>query len=150
MFLLNGKPLLLDTPFTHEGIQYPAVWLRISTAAEKEAIGIVEVPDPIIPDSRFYYIDYLGNSILKDLNTIKNELNIQIDQSAKSFLTQTDWYIIRKMDIGTEVPDDVKTYRDQVRQILASLEESIKNASSAEELQTIANNINSQWPTLEN
>lgn len=47
MFLLNGSPLPLDTPFKDaEGNSYPANWLRLTTLEEKQAIGITEVPDP--------------------------------------------------------------------------------------------------------
>ncbi len=46
MFLLNGQPLPLDAPFKDaEGNSYPANWLRLTSAAEKAAIGITEVPD---------------------------------------------------------------------------------------------------------
>ena len=45
-FLLNGKVLKPDHPFVDaNGNQYPAGWLRHHTLAEKQAIGIVEVPD---------------------------------------------------------------------------------------------------------
>lgn len=47
MFMLNDKPLPLDTPFKDAaGNSYPANWLRLTTLAEKQAIGITEVPDP--------------------------------------------------------------------------------------------------------
>lgn len=47
MFLLNGQPLPLDTPFKDaDGNSYPANWLRLTTIHEKNAIGIIEVPDP--------------------------------------------------------------------------------------------------------
>lgn len=47
MFLLNGQPLPLDTPFKDaDGNSYPANWLRMTTIHEKNAIGIIEVPDP--------------------------------------------------------------------------------------------------------
>lgn len=47
MFLLNNVPLPLDTPFKDAaGNSYPANWLRLTTLEEKQAIGIVEVPDP--------------------------------------------------------------------------------------------------------
>jgi hypothetical protein len=47
MFLLNGNPLPLDTPFRDAaGFSYPANWLRLTTIHEKNAIGIIEVPDP--------------------------------------------------------------------------------------------------------
>ena len=56
MFLLNGVPLPLDTPFKDAaGNSYPANWLRLTTLEEKQAIGIIEVPDPepapvVVPD----------------------------------------------------------------------------------------------------
>jgi hypothetical protein len=47
MFMLNNKPLALDTPFRDAaGTSYPANWLRLTTIHEKNAIGITEVPDP--------------------------------------------------------------------------------------------------------
>jgi len=55
MFLLNNQPLAVDTPFTANEIQYPANWLRLTTAKEKAAIGITEVPDPVRADDRFYW-----------------------------------------------------------------------------------------------
>ena len=55
MFLLDGKPLAVDTAFTHNEIQYPTNWLRLASAEEKAAIGITEVPDPVRADDRFYW-----------------------------------------------------------------------------------------------
>ena len=57
MFLLNDKRLPLDRPFSHNGINYPANWLRLSTSQEKSAIGITEQADtPETPyDQRFYW-----------------------------------------------------------------------------------------------
>ena len=44
--LYNGHVLKPDIPFVDvNGNQYPAGWLRHHTKAEKEAIGIIEVPD---------------------------------------------------------------------------------------------------------
>jgi hypothetical protein len=56
MFLLNNQPLPVDTPFTTaDGTQYPSNFLRLSSEAEKSAIGITEVPDPVRADDRFYW-----------------------------------------------------------------------------------------------
>lgn len=55
MFLLNGQPLAVDTPFTANDIQYPANWLRLASAEEKSAIGITEVADAVRADDRFYW-----------------------------------------------------------------------------------------------
>lgn len=57
MFLLNGKPLAIDTPFTDaDGNQYPSNWIRLSTDADKKRIGITEVADENNNfDNRFYW-----------------------------------------------------------------------------------------------
>ena len=54
-FKLDGKPLAYDVAFSHKDINYPANWLRLSTADDKAAIGITEVADDPTYDSRFYY-----------------------------------------------------------------------------------------------
>jgi hypothetical protein len=56
MFLLNNKVLQPGTPFTQNGIQYPANWLNLSSLEEKEAIGITEVAQEARPDDRFYWV----------------------------------------------------------------------------------------------
>ena len=45
-FKLDGKTLPVDVAFTSNGINYPANWLRLTTLEEKQAIGIVEEPEP--------------------------------------------------------------------------------------------------------
>ena len=56
MFLLNGNPLPLDTPFTIDGTSYPANWLRLTSIEEKNAVGITEVEDQTTHyDDRFYW-----------------------------------------------------------------------------------------------
>lgn len=56
MFLLDGKPLQIDTPFTDaHGNQYPANWLRFATDADKARVGITEVADAVRADDRFYW-----------------------------------------------------------------------------------------------
>lgn len=45
MFKHNNTPIPLDTPFTIDGTSYPANWLRLTSLAEKQAVGIEEVAD---------------------------------------------------------------------------------------------------------
>ncbi len=56
-FLIDGKPLAVDTPFTDaDGNSYPSNWLRLSTAEDKARIGITEVADEDTNfDNRFYW-----------------------------------------------------------------------------------------------
>ena len=52
-------------------IQYPANWLRLSTAQEKKDLGITEVDDPKTYDSRFYWGD--GSRALDDKTKVDGE-----------------------------------------------------------------------------
>ena len=61
MFMLNNNPLPVGRAFTANGIQYPANWLRLASAAEKAAIGITEVADPVRADDRFYWNGDINN-----------------------------------------------------------------------------------------
>ena len=61
MFMLNNNPLPVGRAFVHDGIQYPANWLRLASAAEKAAIGITEVADPVRADDRFYWNGDVNN-----------------------------------------------------------------------------------------
>ena len=65
MFLIDGKPLLVDTPFTDaEGNQYPSNWLRLSTAEDKARLGITEVADEDMNfDNRFYWAKDLPKAL---------------------------------------------------------------------------------------
>ena len=71
-FKLDGNPLAVDVAFSHNNINYPANWLRLSTADEKTALGITEVADDPVYDSRFYN----GNGTAKTL-TDTNEVYIK-------------------------------------------------------------------------
>jgi len=112
MFLLNGAPLAVDTPFTDaKGNRYPANWLRLSTAAEKEAIGITEVPDPTPYDQRFYW----GPGLPKDHAQLIEQWTAQTRTTANSLLSPTDWIIIREADNGKAADPVLKTWREEIR-----------------------------------
>jgi len=53
MYLLDGNPISPDRPFTHDGFNYPANWIRLSSPADKAAIGMTEVVEAPRPDD-FY------------------------------------------------------------------------------------------------
>lgn len=53
MLILDGQPISPDAPFTHEGTNYPANWIRLATPEEKEAIGLTEIVEEPKPDE-FY------------------------------------------------------------------------------------------------
>jgi hypothetical protein len=145
MFLLNGNPLPLDTAFTAEdGRQFPANWLRLSSPEERAEVGITEVPDPVRPDDRFYWVDGMNNGIPKDLDQLKADWTKQVDQIAYTLLLPTDWMIVRKAEIGTEIPAATTTYRAAVRSSVAAHRTAITNAVNIEDFISVVTSLN--WP----
>jgi hypothetical protein len=116
MFILDGKPLAPDVAFTHEGIQYPANWLRLATPEEREAIGITEVPDPPTWDQRFYW-GYTedGELIPKDHTQLVEQWTQQTRTTAGTLLAPTDWVIIREADNGKPADPALKQWRQDIR-----------------------------------
>ena len=116
MFILDGQPLAPDVPFTHAGIQYPANWLRLSTAKQRKDIGISEVPDPQPYDQRFYWgYDDKGDLIPKDHAQLVDQWVAQTRQTANTLLQPTDWIIIREADNGKAADPLLKTWREDIR-----------------------------------
>ena len=130
MFLLNGNPLALDTPFTADGIQYPANWLRLTTLEEKEAIGITEVADPAYHDDRFYW--GVGNP--KDLDQCKANMVTQIKAAAGSMLALTDWKVIRATETGIPLDADTLTARADIRAASNANEAAVDACTTVDEL----------------
>ena len=155
-FLLNGNPLAVDVPFTVGDINYPANWLRLTTKAEKEAIGITEVADDPMYDSRFYWEDGTAravddvNETDKDGNLVKNIdgsqrirlgvktiLKAQEKEIAKSLLNEYDWQVVRKAEKGTEIDSAIVTYRDGIRTAYTTRKTEIENCSDTAALVTL-------------
>lgn len=135
MFLIDGKPLPIDTPFTHNGIQYPANWLRLTSLDEKEAIGITEVPDPVRADDRFYWDGDITNP--KDIDQVKAMLISQVKSQAGSLLAPTDWKVIRAQETGTALDSETKTERAAIRTKSNDLEELINDCTTVDQLATL-------------
>jgi len=116
MFLLDGKPLSPDVAFTHNGVQYPANWLRLASPEEREAIGITEVPDPPVWDQRFYWgYDAEGHLIPKDHTQLVEQWTQQTRHTANTLLAPTDWIIIREADNGKTADPVLRTWREEIR-----------------------------------
>ena len=155
-FKLDGKPLAVDVAFTHNDIQYPANWLRLTTKAEKEAIGITEVADDPVYDSRFYWPNGTAKALDdvnekdKDGNLLKDERGNQVvtlgvksvlkkqeKGIAGSLLAKYDWYVIRKAEASKAIPTAIKTYRTAVRTACATRETEIDNCADTAALVTL-------------
>jgi len=159
MFLLNGNPLPLDTPFTVNGTSYPANWLRLTSIEEKNAIGITEVADTQVAyDDRFYW----GADNPKQLEDItvtpeegepytqhglKHQWIAQVNDTAGKLLAQTDWMVIRKAERDVAIPTATVTYRAAVVAEANRLETAIVGAADVPALIAV---VNAQgWPVNE-
>ena len=155
-FLLNGNPLAVDVPFTVGDVNYPANWLRLSTAQEKKDLGITEVEDPKTYDSRFYWGDGTAKAI-DDVNEVdenndpvldengnqvvtlgvKSVLKAREKEIAKSLLNSYDWQVVRKAEKGTEIDSAIITYRDGIRTAYTTRKTEIDNCADTAALVTL-------------
>tara|TARA_A100001201_G_scaffold133450_1_gene120586 strand:- start:859 stop:1407 length:549 start_codon:yes stop_codon:yes gene_type:complete len=155
-FLLDGKPLAVDVAFSHNDINYPANWLRLSTAQEKTDLGITEVADAPTYDSRFYWgdgtaktltdtneVDENGDPVLDENGDqvvtlgVKSVLKAQEKATAGSLLAKYDWYVVRKYETSKAIPTTIKTYRTAVRTACTTRETEIDACSDTAALVTL-------------
>ena len=133
MLKLDGKTLSYDRAFTHNDINYPANWLRLSTLAEKNAIGITEVADPPWYDQRFYW----GVDKPKDIADLKPGYIAKQKDTAGKLLSATDWMVVRYAEATTVIPDSIKTYRASVRTVCGEREAQITACADTDALCTL-------------
>jgi len=169
MFILDGKQLRPGRPFTHNGIQYPSNWLRLTSWEEKSAIGITEQPDPTPVDTRFYWdhdlpkrledepaVDEDGDPVLDEngvqvINTgLKTQWKAQQDQTAYSLLAPTDWYVVRKSETDEAIPVGITSFRSEVRTVCEGRKNAIGLATDVPSLVGIVTFAGLDWPTLNN
>ena len=156
MLVLDGKQLRPGRPFTHNGIQYPANWLRLTSWEEKAAIGITEVADPAPVDTRFYWDTDIPKQledttdVVSGITTtgLKTQWKAQQDQTAYSLLAPTDWYVVRKYENDVAIPVGITSFRGEVRNISNQRKVSIDTASSVENLIGITTFSGLDWPNL--
>ena len=158
MLVLDGKQLRPGRPFTHNGVQYPANWLRLTSWAEKQAIGITEVADPTPVDNRFYWSE--GNpkqledttDVASGITTtgLKTQWKSQQDQTAYTLLSPTDWYVVRKSETDVAIPVGIVSFRSEVRTVCEGRKVAIDGATDVPSLVGIVTFYGLDWPTLNN
>ena len=142
-YKLNGKHLALDVAFKDSnGAQYPANWLRGSTAEQRAAVptGGITWESESSPrwDQEFYWA--VDNP--KDITELKKVWVQKQKNLANLFLAPTDWMVIRAAEGGTAVPSTTKTYRSNVRSQCALREATINACADTDALcSTIRNTL---------
>ena len=76
----------------------------------------------------------VGDVAVEGLKTI---LIRTLKQQAAVELQNTDWYVIRKADAGTAIPNSISTHRTAVRTKCAEMETAITNAVDTPALETL-------------
>ena len=155
MLKLDGKTLVYDRAFSHNNINYPRNWLRLTSLKEKQAIGITEVADPVTPsyNQKFYW--GVGNpKVLEDTNNYasydedgKGEGDVTSVTTglktlwiskqkaiAGNLLSQTDWMVTRKAETDVAIPADTTTYRAAVRTVCGEREAQITACADTDAL----------------
>lgn len=145
MYKYNGRVIRVGRTWTNDkGIKQPYNWNQLWDDAKKAAKGLVWEDDPAPFDSRFYWsadvpkaiddvneVDEEGNPVLdEDGNQVvtkglKSQAVAQAKATAGGLLADSDWYVVRKAEVGTAIPADVLTYRAAVRQASNDIEAAI-------------------------
>ena len=145
-FKLGTRTIQLDTPFTHNDIQYPANWIRLASEEDKSAIGLVWEADAVRADDRFYWDGNINNpKALEDVTEtvdgkeyttkgLKSNFISQVKTIAGSILAQTDWMVIRKAERNVDIPSSIATYRASVITKADELETAISAVTTVEQL----------------
>jgi hypothetical protein len=140
-----------STSFSIDGTSYPSNWLNMTSPEDKAALGLVEVTNANEPeDDRFYWVsDTLSGAVRtytntpKDLDPLKANWVIQINQTAYTMLLPSDWMVVKGIETSTPVPADWGTYRAAVRTAAATTITAINASTTIAELQTA---IQVTWP----
>ena len=81
---------------------------------------------PIIQDGK--------QVIIKGLKSQKIQI---VKQQTAGLLQSTDWYVVRKSDVGTEIPAKIQEYRNQVREVSNQQETQINACLNVDELKSL-------------
>jgi len=121
------------------GVQYPkTIFTDAWTDAERKGIGIVPYEyTGKLRNDMFYTTSESAPIVLnhkvtvtrtttaRELPDIKATMKSQINAVLAAWFGETDWYFIRELDTGKEVPPDIVKWRDAIRAKAVELETAI-------------------------
>ena len=119
-----------DKAFSHNSISFPANWLRLSTASEKEAQGISwkEIEEPPV--------------VRAPLEREKSNGIVRAKDTAGKMLAGSDWQIVASVERQRAVPTDWAEYRAAVIAEADRLEGEYNAAATYTDIDLIKQN----WP----
>ena len=98
----------------------------IRTIGVKAADRALEDVDAVDEDGNKLK-DKDGNQVIN--YGLKHYALQNVKKQQEGFLLQTDWYIIRKADVGTAIPSNIQTWRNAIRTDATAIETAITNAT---------------------
>ena len=124
-YYIGSRALPMDQPWKTETAQYPANWLRLSSTADRAAIGVTWGADEGTWDQRFYrgvdnpkQLDDKTETVdgVETTTTgLKTLWKSTQNQIAGTLIAPSDWRIIKAKETSTNIPSAWKTYRAAVR-----------------------------------
>jgi hypothetical protein len=121
MWYYNGEIIKTPKTMTIGDLQYSK---ELFQDADKMAELGIKNYRSVTPDSRYfkngaYSVDESGDEVVgtyaakgKDTGELTNNLLSSIKKQLSNKLTEIDWYWMRKLRIGTEVPSDIQEYAE--------------------------------------
>ena len=97
-------------------------------------------------------VDQNGAPILQDgvqlvTKGLKSQKISISKQQAAGLLQSTDWYVTRKLDTGTAIPQDIQDFRTEVRSVNNQQETQINACSNVEQLKALYEYVGKTNPT---
>ena len=121
MWYYNGEIIKTPKTMTISGLQYTKeLFLDASKMAE---LGIKPYRS-VTPDNRYfnnggYSVDESGDEVVgtysqvgKNTDSLTKNMLSSIKSQLSNRLAETDWYYLRKLRTGTDVPSDIQDYSD--------------------------------------
>ena len=150
-YQIGSRALPMDRPWSADnGTQYPANWLRLSSPADRDAIGVTWGADDPVYDQRFYWSPTLAKQLDdkpavdedgKDLGYTQTGLKTQWKATqndiAGSLIAPSDWRIIKAKETSTNIPTAWKTYRAAVRTSCNTRQTEIDACKTVDELKEL-------------
>jgi hypothetical protein len=151
-YYIGSRALPMDRPWTADnGTQYPANWLRLSSTADRDAIGVTWGADAATWDQRFYFgVDnpkQLDDVTDEDGNTttgLKAQWKATQNQIAASLLAPSDWRVVKELEVNssfaaakTAYPTAWQTYRAAIRTSCNTRQAEIDACTTVDELKEL-------------
>ena len=147
-YYIGSRALPMDRPWTADnGTQYPANWLRLSSTADRDAIGVTWGVDDPVYDQRFYWSPTLAKQLDDKTETVdgaevtttglKTLWKSKQNDIAGSLIAPSDWRIIKAKETSTNIPSAWKTYRAAVRTSCNTRQTEIDACTTVDELKEL-------------